>query len=228
MISRNSDGDVCFTIDDREELVSSFKEIFATTDVGRDYKTNYYTKDRADEDAAKMVAAAQQIAGGQNISTRHLTRALELLLDSGELQPRVAVQAAQLSEPEEDTRPRGRDGKPLSDSQLKWQEYRTWSETASSSERRLRTQSDPGYAAYVRKAYHSEMAQEIGGAVTPAGEPEKKIKANAELVDFVHKYNRSSRDSLKPRGGYVQLDGQPLLYSTFISLVERAAQARLI
>ena len=152
-ISRNTEGDVCFTIDDRDELVSSFKEIFTTTGIGRDYKTNYYTKDRADSDAALIVGAAQQVAGGPNISLRNLEHALSLLIDSGEIQPKDMTQAVQLAEPEVDNRPRGRDGKPLTDSQLKWQEYRTWSETANSSERKLRMQSDHGYASYVRQAY---------------------------------------------------------------------------
>jgi hypothetical protein len=229
MISRNSAGEITFTVDDRDELVSAIKEILTSTEIGQTYNKSYYLKARGDEDAAKMIAAAQQIAGGPNISIRDLTRALELLIDSGEIQPRVAVQATELEEPEEDTRPRGRDGKVLTDSQLKWQEYRTWSETANSSERKLRTQSDPGYAAFVRKAYQAEMDQPIDGAVTPAGEPDRKIKASTELVDFVHKYNRTPFDALKPRGGYVHLvDAPPMLYSNFISLVERAAQARLL
>lgn len=229
MIGRNSEGDVTFTVDDRDELVSSFKELLTSTDVGRNYKTNFYTKERSDEDASKIVGAAQQIAGGPSISIRHLTRALEILLDAGEIQPKNIAQAVQLSEPEPDTRPRGRNGKPLTDSQLRWQEYNVWSATAGSEDRKRRMASDPDYASFVRKSLRAEMDQPIDGAVTPVGEPDKKIKATAELVDFVQKYNRSSRESLKPRGGYVHLaDTPPMLYSQFISLVERAAQARLL
>jgi hypothetical protein len=229
MITRDSNGEIRFhCADDQDEVVSALKEVFTTSEAGRNYKQNFYTKETGDSDYEKLIKAAVQIAGGPMISSGNLTHALTLLIDSGEIQPRVAVQAVQLVEEPEDLRPRGRDGKVLSASQLKWQEFRVWSETASSDERKRRMSSDPDYASYVRKSLQAEMTQEIGGAVTPAGEPEKKIKANAELVDFVHKYNRSSRDSLKPRGGYVQLDGQPLLYSTFISLVERAAQARLL
>jgi len=69
-----------------------------------------------------MIAAAQQIAGGPNISIRHLTRALELLIDSGKLQPRVAVQTAELEEPAEDTRPRDKSGKLLTPEQMSWGE----------------------------------------------------------------------------------------------------------
>jgi hypothetical protein len=230
MITRNNDGEIIFSaVDDRDELVSALKEILASTSVGQDYKKNYHTKDRSDEDGEKIVAAAIQIAGGPMISSRHLQHALTLLIDSGEIQPRVAVQSEQISEPEPDTRPRGRDGKVLTESQLRYQEFRVWSEAASSDERKRRMSSDPNYASYVRKSYQAEMTHEIDGAVTPAGEPDKKIKVNAELMDFVHRYNRTPSDAIKPRGGYVHLvDAPPMLYSTFIQLVERAAQARLL
>lgn len=229
MITRDLEGQIRFhSVEDEGEVTSALKEIFNSTDVGRDYKTNYYTKQTGDDDYGKLIKAAIQIAGSEMISVGNLTHALTLLIDSGEIKRRDFVKATQLAEPEEDTRPRGRDGKPLTDAQLKWQEYRTWSETASSSEVSRRKQSDPGYAAYVRKALQAEMSQPIGDAVTPAGDPEKKSKANTELLDFVQKYNRTPSDALKPRGGYVKLDGQLLLHSTYLSLVERAAQARLL
>lgn len=228
MIGRNTEGDITFTIDDREELVSSFKEIFATTDVGRNYKKNYFTKDRSDDDCAKMIAAAQQIAGGPNISIRYLTRALELLIASGELQPKNIAQAVPLEEPEVDNRPRGRDGKPLTDSQLKWQEYRTWSESASSSERKLRMQSDPGYATFVRKAYQAEMNQEIGDAVTPSGAPTTKVRASQDLVSFVQKFHAEPSQNLRPRNGVVLLAGEQVSYPRFIELVNAATNARLL
>jgi hypothetical protein len=228
MIGRNTEGDITFGIDDREEVVGALKEIFRTTDVGKLYLKDFYTKERGDEHAEKILGAAIQIAGGPNISTRHLTRALELLIDSGELQPRVAVQAAQLAEPEVDNRPRGRDGKLLTDSQLKWQEYRTWSETASSSERKLRMQSDPGYATYVRKAYQAEMDQPVGDAVTPAGAPTTKVRASQDLVSFVQKFHAEPSQNLRPRNGVVLLAGEQVPYPRFLELVNAASNARLL
>jgi hypothetical protein len=228
MISRNSAGEITFEIDDREELVSALKEILTSTAIGQTYNKDYYVKARGDEDAAKMIAAAQQIAGGPNISIRHLTRALELLIDSGELQPKNIAQAVQLAEPEEDKRPRGRDGKVLTDSQLKWQEYRTWSETANSSERKLRMQSDPGYATYVRKAYQAEMNQEIGDAVTPAGAPTTKTRASQDLVSFVQNFHAEPSQNLRPRNGVVLLAGEQIPYPRFLELVNAATNAHLL
>jgi hypothetical protein len=228
MIARNQDGQITFTVDDRDEVISALKEVFRTTDVGKLYLKDFYTKERGDDHAEKILAAAIQISGSQNISVQHLTRAVELLLDSGEIQPRVAVQAAQLEEPEPDTRPKGRDGKPLSDSQLKWQEYRIWSETASSSERKLRTQSDPGYATYVRKAYQAEMDQEIGGAVTPLGQPTTKARASKELESFAQKFLVEPSSNLRPKNGMVSLAGEQISWPAFNELLSKATAARLL
>jgi hypothetical protein len=226
MISRNSAGEITFTIDDREELVSSFKELFTTTDVGRDYKTNYYTKERSDDDCAKMIAAAQQIAGGPNITVRHLTSALELLISSGEIQQKNVVQSAQLDEPEVDNRPRGRDGKLLTDSQIKWQEYGVWSQTANSSERKIRMNSDPGYATFVRKSLQAEMTHEIDGAVQVG--PTSKAKATKELEAFAQKFLVEPSSNLRPINGMVSLAGEKIPWPTFNDLLNKATAARLL
>ena len=228
MISRNQDGEVAFTIDERDELVSALKELLSSTEIGQLYKKEYFTKARADEDGDKIIAAAVQIAGGQLISSRHLQHALTLLIDSGEIQPRVAAQATQLEEPEVDNRPRGRDGKVLTDSQLKWQEYRTWSETANSSERKLRLQSDPGFAAFVRKAYQAEMNVEIDGAVTPVGQPTTKTRSSKELETFAQHFLVEPRENLRPKNGMVSLAGELIPWPTFNELLSKATAARLL
>lgn len=228
MIGRNADGEITFTVDDREEVVGALKEIFRTTDVGKLYLKEFYTKERGDEDAEKILGAAIQVAGGQNISSRNLEHALTLLIDSGELRVKNLTQAVPLEEPEEDTRPRGRDGKVLTDSQLKWQEYRTWSETASSSERKLRMQSDPGYGTFVRKAYQAEMNQPVGDAVTPAGQSATKAKASAELVRFAQNFLKEPSSNLRPKNGMVSLAGEQIAWPIFNDLLSRASAANLL
>src|SRR5258708_17917156 len=109
MIARSQDGQITFTVDDRDEVISALKEVFRTTDVGKLYLKDFYTKEKGDDHAEKILGAAIQIAGSQNISVQHLTRALELLTDSSEIQAHLAQQAAQLEEPEPDTRPKPRD-----------------------------------------------------------------------------------------------------------------------
>jgi hypothetical protein len=230
MIGRNTEtGDITFTIDDREELVSSFKEIFATTDVGRDYKTNYYTKDRADSDAARIVGAAQQIAGGSNISVRHLTRALELLISAGEIQPKNITQSTQLEEEPEDLRPRDRNGKLLTPQQIAWSEMTTFANTATPDAIRQRRHTDQVFAEFVRTNLRREMAETaVGDAVVPAGQSENKSRATQELVAFAHKFNHEPSANLRPKGGYVMLAGEQMPWSTFNDLLSKATAARLL
>ena len=74
--------------------------------------------DIPDEDAEKILSAAIRVAGGELVSARDLVRALELLIDSGLIQPKNVAQSTQLEEPAEDTRPRDKNGKLLTTEQI--------------------------------------------------------------------------------------------------------------
>jgi hypothetical protein len=227
-IRQNNQGEVVFSTDEVEEIESALKHIFNTTEAGQDYQKNYASMARIDEDYDKIVRAASQIAGGSYIHEGHLQHALTLLIDSGELRPKKVTPAAQLAEPEEDTRPRDKNGKLLTPQQIQWSEFRRFAEQASMSEINLRKQSDPEFASYVRKSLQREMAQEIGDAVTPAGAPQNKARVNQNLVDFARKYNAEPSQNLKPRGGVVLLAGEQIPYSQFLELVNAATNARLL
>jgi hypothetical protein len=229
MVRRNQAGEFIFHYaDDTDEVISALKEIFNDTEIGQRYVTGDFVAKDGTDGYAEIVRAGVRVAGGPMLTIGILQHALTLLIDSGELKPKKFKPAAQLAEPEIDNRPRGRDGKILTDAQLKWQEYRTWSETASSSEVNLRKQSDSGYAAYVRKALQAEMSQEIGDRVIPAGEPTTKARVNQELTEFARKYNQEPSQNLKPRGGVVLLAGEQIQYPRFLELVNAATNARLL
>jgi len=230
MIGRNTEtGDITFTIDDREEVVGALKEIFRTTEVGKLYLKEFYTKERGDEDAEKILGAAIQIAGSQNISTRHLQHALTLLLDSGEIQPRVAAQAEQLEEEPEDLRPRDRNGKLLTPQQIAWSEMTTFANTATPDAIRQRRHTDSVFAEFVRTNLRREMAETaIGDAVVPAGQSVTKARSSQELVDFARKYTLEPTTNLRPKGGYVTLGGEQMSWSTFNDLLSRASAANLL
>jgi hypothetical protein len=228
MIGRNADGEITFTVDDREELVGALKEIFATTEIGKLYKTEYFTRESADEDAGKLVGAAMQIAGGPNISIQHLTKALELLIDSGKFKAKNLTQTEQLEEPAEDTRPR-KNGKLLTPQQIAWGEMARFAETATPDAIRQRRHTDSVFADFVRTNLRREMAAtEVGDAVTPAGQPKTKARASQELVDFARKYNAEPIANLRPKGGFVRLEGEQLTWATFNDLLSRASAANLL
>jgi hypothetical protein len=228
MITRTQEGEIVFSADELDELKGAVKEMFAT-EIGKLYKKEFYSKERVDEDEVKLVEAAKRVAGGQMISSRYLTRALELLIDSGELQPRVAVQAAQLEEPEEDLRPRDKNGKLLTVQQIAWGEMSRFAATATPDAIRQRRHTDSVFAEFVRTNLRREMqSQEVGDAVTPAGQSTTKAKASKELVDFAHKFTREPSANLRPKGGFVTLGGQQLPWATFNDLLNRATAAQLL
>jgi hypothetical protein len=228
MISRTNDGEIGFTPDEREELIGAVKEVFAT-EIGQKYKKEYYVKERADEDCEKMIAAALRITGGPSITTRSLERALELLIDAGESQPRLAGQATHLEEPEEDKRPRDRNGKLLTPQQIAWGEMTRFAETATPDAIRQRRHTDSAFAEFVRHNLRLEMQEQpVGDGVVPAGVSATKARATKELVDFAHKYIHEPTANLRPKGGYVTLAGEHMTWSTFNDLLSRASAANLL
>jgi hypothetical protein len=229
MISRNPDGDVAFTIDERDELVSALKELLRSTEIGQLYTKEYFTKARADEDGDKIIAAAVQIAGGQLISSRHLEHALDLLITSGELKAKNLTQAVQLEEPEEDKRPRDKNGKLLTQAQLDWSEMTTFAQTATPDAIRQRKHVDGKFREFIQTNLRREMQEQpVGDAVVPAGQSVTKAKASQQLVDFAQKFLREPSSNLRPKNGMVTLAGEQITWPTFNDLLNKATAARLL
>jgi hypothetical protein len=229
MITRNSEGDVVFSIDERDELVGALKEIITSTEIGKLYKTEYFVSKRGDEDAEKILAAAIRVAGGELVSAKDLARGLELLMDSGEIQPKNATQSAPLEEPEEDLRPRDKNGKLLTPEQIAWGEMSRFASTATPDAIRQRRHIDHVFAEFVRTNLRREMAETtVGDAVTPIGQPTTKARASQDLVDFVRKFHAEPSQNLKPRNNVVLLAGEQIPYPRFIELVNAASNAHLL
>ena len=139
------------------------------------------------------------------------------------------MQTAQLDEPEEDKRPRDKNGKLLTPEQTAWGEMSRFAAEATPDQIRQRRHTDHVFAEFVRTNLRREMAETtVGDAVTPAGESATKARASKELVDFAHKYIHEPTANLRPKGGFVTLDGEPIPWSTFNDLVSRASAANLL
>jgi hypothetical protein len=229
MSIKYQDGQVVFSTDDDYEVESALKHIFNTTEVGQDYQKNYASMARIDEDYDKLVRAASQIAGSSFIHEGHLQHALTLLIDSGELKPKKFTPAAQLAEPEDDKRPRDRNGKLLTESQIAWGEMARFAETASADAIRQRKNVDGKFRDFIATNLRREMQEQpVGDAVTTAGQPTAKARASKELTDFAFKYNRESIANLRPKGGFVTLAGEQIPWATFNDLLSRASAANLV
>jgi hypothetical protein len=219
-----------FTASNKKEVVDALKEIFLTP-LGEEYKHKYYTKDRGDEDLERILSGAQTIAGGPNITVSAMTKALRLLIDSGDIRPKDFAPSTHLEEPVEDLRPRDKNGKLLTESQRQWSEYRQFAETASMEEVNRRKRTDPGFASFVRKNYEREAAQEVGDAVVPVGQSDARQTSkqiSGALVDFANAYRTEPSQNLIPKGGFVSLAGRRIPYSQFIEQVNAATAAGIL
>lgn len=231
MIRRNEvDGQITFEASDRQEVVDALKEVFLT-EIGQHYKNDCYTVENGDEDLEKILRAAQIVAGGPNLTVDAMRRGLELLVNSGEIRPRDFESSPELTEPEEDTRPRDKNGKLLTPQQIQWSEYRQFAETASMAEVRRRKETDSGFANFVRKNLQREMAQEIGDAVVPEGQANGQRTSrqiSGDLVNFVHAFRAEPSENLRPKGGYVLLGGRKIPHSELIEKIGAATNAGLL
>src|SRR6266566_5576434 len=150
MVRQDSEGVIRFDArTDEDELVSALREVFKTTDIGRDYFENYRTETSADDDANLMLNAAVRVAGGFQISVNDLAVALSLLIETGQIRPKNFKAAVPFAEPKIDTRPRDKNGDVLSESQIRWREYRQWSETHTMDQCRARAKSDEGFETFM-------------------------------------------------------------------------------
>src|SRR6266566_3063738 len=229
MVRQDSEG--IFRFDartDEDELVSSLREVVKTSDVGRDYFENYRTEESADADANLVLNAAVRVAGGFQISANDLAVALALLIETGQIKPKNFKAAVPFDEPKIDTRPRDRNGKVLSSSQLAWKAMREWAEVHTAAECRRRAVDDVEFSNFMRLNLQREMnASPVPDAVTPIGQSQG-AKRTPELLEFARKYNKEKSENLRPKGGYVVLDGQQILHKDFVKTVDAAIAAGLI
>jgi hypothetical protein len=207
MISRNQDGEFIFSVDESEEFEGALKEVLATTEIGKKYRKEYFTKERSDRDAAMLVdaaiAVAEDLTGKPLISRPILERALTLLIDSGKIQPKNLQAAQQLEEPEVDSRPRDKNGKLLTDVQIKFGEMTRFAQTATPDAIRQRKHTDREFLAFLQSQLRKEMqSQEVGDAAVNLNQtaPTKK-NPPADVVAYAARYRTMSTAVIKKELG---------------------------
>lgn len=207
---------------DRDELAITIKEIINNTEVGKNFAHNYFDPAQEQEQTEMLIKAARQLSGGNLVTMSQLIRALELLILSGDLMRVEPEENAELAEPEEDTHPRDKNGKLLSQSQLDWSEMTKFVETHSVAECRNRARSDKQFAHFLE----TNLRREMGGISDSTGVA--PLPPDAQLVAFARKYQVEAVQNLKPRNGVVILAGEMVPYKTFLDMVDRATAARLL
>jgi hypothetical protein len=203
MISRNSEGEIVFSVDESDEFEGALKEVLATTEIGKKYRKEYFTKERGNEDAERLVDAAVEVAkdttGKSLISRPILERALTLLIDSGKIQSKNLHTAQQLEEPEVDSRPRDKNGKLLTDVQIKFGEMARFAATATADAVRQRKHTDHEFLVFLQSQLRKEMQdQPVGDAVVNLNQmaPTKK-NPPADVAAYAARYRTMSTTDVK-------------------------------
>jgi len=98
--------------------------------------------------------------------------------------------------------PRDKNGNVLSESQIRWSEYRQFSETHSSADCKTRARTDAGYGSFYRKNLEREAQGTESTQFRLAGQQPSKPDASGvsqELLNFADEFRRTSMDEVRRR-----------------------------
>lgn len=177
-------GERVFIKGNSEACKAFWEDVFAS-EVGQRFSAKF--KRRAnieiiEEALGRLYPAAEHTTTGMMIDT---LRTL-MLSASDRLVPLEPQTPETPEEPAAAPVPVDKNGRALSESQIRWSEYRQFAEAHSSKECRERARSDAGFASFVRKNLEREMA-EAGGMGETASAP-TTAEATPELRQFAADY----------------------------------------
>lgn len=227
--------EILFDLNEESDCADVFQSLLAETAIGRRYVADFYdgngdgSEDSADR--RKVLRAVDTLFNHEDnhYTLAQLAKAFETVIKSGQIRPRAEEEDEVLEEPVVDTTPRGKDGKPLTGSQIAWREFGEWSAAHTSSECKARANSDEAYGKFYRTNLTREFAEQpVGDAVQPAGQVARSTQATQQLVQFVKDYHREPSVNLKPKGGFVSLAGEQLSWTLFQETLNKAAAAGLL
>jgi hypothetical protein len=227
----DSNHQILFNLNDDSECRDAFDSLRAETLIGQRYAAEFYDGDKDNKNRNKILRAVAMLFNldDDHASLSQLATALESVIRSGRIRPLEEEDEEILEAPVVDTTPRGKDGKPLSSSQLAWKEFREWSESHTSIECKARARSEEAYGKFYRTNLTREFAAEqVGDAVSPAGQVAHTTQATQQLIQFVKDYNREPVTNLKPRAGFVTLAGEQMSWQLFQETLTKASAAGLL
>jgi hypothetical protein len=221
-------GEWVIDITDPSQLNDAIKEL-AEYSSGKKYFAEYYTEETSEEDLAKIIDHSKTLYPGYDLTVKVMAGTLTQLMLAGEIKRRPDLQPQEPKEPVVDTRPRGADGRFLTEQQIAEQEFQRFVDGHSMVEITARKRSDFTFGEWYRNSFREQVAsQSVGDAVTPAGAPKEDVRQSQALIDFVRVYNAEPIANLRPRGGFVSMAGEQVPYETFKALLDRATDASLI
>jgi len=170
-----------FTRNCRENIVLFIREFKESEFGSRLVAEGLATAETLDQ----ILAETQRRCGHDDVNMGEYVRTAKSMWMNGDLEPEQHAAAAASAEPE------------LTEPQLRWREYREFSETHSGDQCRARARVDAGYRSFMHKNLERELrSTPVGDAVesvgTDAVRQDRKVKITQELNDFAWEYRAMS------------------------------------
>lgn len=161
---------------------------------------------------------------GYRVSLRNLDWVFTQLRNAGKIITAEAAEAAAQAASEA-AAPKDKHGKPLTQEQQKWSEYRVFSETHNMDECRARARRDDGYASFMRTNYQREGLQHGEGTVLNGSREMPTPDTPADLLAWVREYLKTPADQVRKLR---RTDTNPLGFQEYNRMFELAVAKNLI
>ena len=158
------------------------------------------------------------------VSLRNLDWVFTQLKNSGKLITAEAAEAAAQAAAEASL-PRDKHGRPLTEAQQRWSEYRVFSESHTMDQCRARARTDAGYASFMKTNYQREGVQHGEGTILNASRETPTSDTPADLLAWVREYLKTPADQVRKLR---RTDTNPLGYQEYSRMFELAASKNLI
>ena len=219
-------NEIVIDLTDPSELNDALKEL-AELPAGRKYFAECYTEDTYDADVAKIIDYAKVVYPGCDLTVAVLAGTLSLLMKAGKIRRRPDLQVAPLREPVEevDTRPRDKNGRFLSAQEEEWI---TWCNNKNTPMYAINQnrKTDVAFAKFYNEQMLLRIAEE-GKAQDGIEIPDTTVEKTQKLLDFQELVQKEPIENLKPKAGFVSINGEKIRYADFLELVDRCAAAGL-
>jgi hypothetical protein len=230
MLRKNEQGDFTWEIRDDDDTKDLFGEILQTP-IGKRFKQDFFSPEKDAEYTELWRNTIEKISKSKTTTLTIALHALRLLMDSGSFAPKNPTEYTPLAEPVPEVEvPKDKNGKPLTDAQLKWRAFGEYERTHSVADCRARAQRESDFGTYYRKKIEGQWAdvQSSGGAVLLNDRSTNARKSGPALQEFARLYIKEPIANLQPKGGFVTLGGEQIDAATFRELQIAAASKGLI
>jgi len=158
------------------------------------------------------------------VSLRNLDWVYVQLRNAGKIITAEAAEAAARAQAQA-AAPKDKHGRPLTEAQQRWSEYRVFSETHNMDECRARARRDEGYASFMRTNYQREGVQHSEGTVLNGSREAPTTDTPADLLAWVREYLTTPADQVRKLR---RTDTNPLGFQEYNRMFELAAAKNLI